>query len=459
MQRHLITLFALVALALPAAAQQQDTVRPPGIELITRYDPATRPVLSVRPFSGAAAVREAVDSATAIVTRDLEYSGRFTMLPAPAALAAGEVNYRQWNALRVVYVVTGEVVATAAGYELALAVHDVVYGRLRQALRLRLPAASAPGFRLAVHAASDEVVRIITGTPGIAATRIAFTRQNPRAGGESVTYDLLLVDSDGFGMRRLSGSSGLIYSPDWSPDGSRLLYTQNVGGWRLLERDMASGTTRTINVGAASSINTPTYAPDGRRIALSLWRDTDMELYQYDVAENCCLRRLTTSRLEDQSASYSPDGRRLVFMSSRLGNPHIYVMSADGGGAQLVSPFVRGQRGYYTSPDWSPTSSRIAFHGHWNSRGTYQIMLADADRPGAQIRQLTSEGANEDPSWAPDGRHLVYTHAGVRTGAAGLYVIDTETGTRRPLVTGSAGFRLADWSPLLLRASAIMVNP
>ena len=459
MRRHLITLLLFSSLALPVAAQQADAGRPAGIELITRYDPATRPVLSVRPFTGAAALRAAVDSVTRIVTRDLEYSGRFTMLPAPAALARGAVDYKQWNALRVVYVVTGEVTATAGGYELDLAVHDVVYGRLRQAVRLRLPAASAQDFRLSVHAASDEAVRMITGTPGIAATRIAFTRQNPRAGGASVTYDLLLVDSDGFGMRRLSGSSGLIYSPDWSPDGSRLLYTQNVGGWRLLERDMASGTSRRIDVGAASSINTPAYSPDGRRIVLSLWRETDMELYQYDLAGNCCLRRLTTSRLEDQSASYSPDGRRLVFMSSRLGNPHIYVMAAEGGGAQLVSPFVRGQRGYYTSPDWSPTGSRIAFHGHWNSRGTYQIMLADADRPGAQIRQLTSEGANEDPSWAPDGRHLVYTHAGVRSGAAGLYVIDTETGNRRPLVTGSAGFRLADWSPPLLRAATLIVNP
>jgi TolB protein len=146
-------------------------------------------------------------------------------------------------------------------------------------------------------------------------------------------------------------------------------------------------------------------------------------------------------------------------MSSRLGMPHIYVMPAAGGAAQLISPFVRGQRGYYTSPDWSPTGSRIAFHGHWNSRGTYQIMLADANRPGAQIRQLTSEGANEDPSWAPDGRHLVFTHAGVRGTSPGLYVIDTETGNRRPLLTGSDGYRLADWSPPLLRAAAIALNP
>jgi len=84
-------------------------------------------------------------------------------------------------------------------------------------------------------------------------------------------------------------------------------------------------------------------------------------------------------------------------------------------------------------------------------------MIADAARPGAQIRQLTSGGNNEDPSWAPDGRHLVYTHAGVRGSSPGLYVVDTGTGIRRALTTGSEGYRLADWSPVLLRASELEV--
>ena len=167
-----------------------------------------------------------------------------------------------------------------------------------------------------------------------------------------------------------------------------------------------------------------------------------------------CLRRLTSDRADDISPTYSRDGARIAFMSSRVGGmPHIFVMPVQGGAAMAISPYVYGQRGYYTSPDLSPTGSEVAFHGHWNSRGTYQIMVADASRTGGQVRQLTTEGANEDPSWGPDGRHLVYTHAGVRGSEPGLYVIDTATGTRRPLATGSAGMRLADWSPPLLRAA------
>ena len=457
MRRFLAAILTLSALAPPLRAQQQDTTRPPGIRLITRYDPATRPALALRPFTGAVPP-EVLDSLNTMVRRDLEYSDRFSLLETPAALATGEVDYRQWNALKVMYVVTGEVLPGEAGYELELAVHDVVYAKLKEGHRLRLPAESSPAFRLAVHAASDEVVRVITGRPGIAATRVAFTRQNARTAGQTGTYDLLVVDADGFAQRRLGGVAGLIFSPDWSPDGTRLLYTQNQGGWKLVERDVASGRQRTIDVGQANMVTTPEYSPDGKRVALAMWQNAGMGLFEYNLADGCCLRRLTQARGDDQSPTYSPDGTRLAFMGTRLGlMPHIYVMPAGGGQQQLVSPYVYGQRGYYTSPDWSPTSSEIAFHGHWNSRGTYQIMVADASRPGAQIRQLTSAGANEDPSWAPDGRHIVFTHSGVRGTSPGLYIIDTVTGSRRPLTTGSDGYRLADWSPVLLRAADLEV--
>jgi TolB protein len=132
-------------------------------------------------------------------------------------------------------------------------------------------------------------------------------------------------------------------------------------------------------------------------------------------------------------------------------------MAADGSSAPtLLSPFSQGSD--YTSPSWSPTGSRVAFHGRWNlrMRGSFQIMIADAARPGGQIEQITSRGNNEDPSWAPDGRNLVYTSVG--DGPAGLYVIDIETKNRRLLVSG-ANMRMAEWSPRLVRASDLVVRP
>jgi len=78
--------------------------------------------------------------------------------------------------------------------------------------------------------------------------------------------------------------------------------------------------------------------------------------------------------------------------------------------------------------------------------GSFQIAtLALRDR---SVRQHTSDGENEDPSWAPDSRHVVFSST--RTGARQLWIVDTESGRLRQL-TRAAGARLADWSPVLIR--------
>jgi TolB protein len=453
MHRKLTASFVLLAATAftpvaPAAAQDQ----PAGIRLGAPYN-VQRPLMAVRPFAGPAPIAEAVDSVSRIIQRDLRFSNRYNMLDAvPSNLASGTVDYRQWNALNVVYLVAGELSAGMRGYTLALTVHDVVYGRVISERSFSLPPATDPDFRMAVHAVSDEIVRWTLNQQGSAATRIALTRQN---GGGS--YDLLLVDSDGFAMRRVAGTGTQLYSPTWSPDGRRILYAINTDrGWQLVERDVQSGSQRAVSPGP-SQLYTPAYAPDGGRIALSAWRDDGAEIFEYELARQCCLRRLTgTGRTISMNPVYSPDGRQIAFNSDRAGNPAIYVMAADGSGSPtLLSPYSAGS--YYTSPAWAPTGSRVAFHGRWNAqmRGTFQIMVADANRPGGQIEQITARGNNEDPSWAPDGRHVVYTSVG--DGAAGLYIIDVETKTRR-LLAGGANLRMAEWSPPLVRAADLVVQ-
>jgi len=454
MHRKLVATLCLTAAAalVPAASPVHAQDQPAGIRLGAPYN-VQRPLLAVRPFAGAAQVAEAVDSVTQIIQRDLRFSNRYSILePIPQQLRApGAVEYAPWNAMNVVYLVAGEVTATARGYTLSVAVHDVVYSRLVQERRFSLPPASDPDFRMAVHAVSDEIVRWTLNQQGKAATRIVLTRQN---GGGS--YDLLMVDSDGFGMRRIAGTGTQLYSPAWSPDGRRILYAiNNERGWQLIERDVRSGSQRPVNPGG-QQLYTPAYAPDGRKIVLSAWRDDGAEIYEYDLAQQCCMRRLTgTNRTISMNPVFSADGSLIAFNSDRAGNPAIYVMPAAGGNPTLVSPFSSGS--YYTSPAWAPTGTRLAFHGVWNRqmRGAFQIMVGDAGRPGGQIEQVTSRGTNEDPSWAPDGRHLVYTSNG--DGPAGLYIIDVETKTRR-LLAGGGNLRMAEWSPPLLRASELVAQ-
>jgi TolB protein len=420
------------------AAQQNDVPR--GVTLGLIYQASPRDRIAVRPFSSTPGLAAAARDAQAIVAQDLDFSDRYEMVPVPSALGAGPVNYDAWNDLGLVYLVTGALEADGAGALLRITLHDVVYSRVREIRAFRMPMSDERGFRLAAHTASDEVVRWTTGEPGAATSRIAAVRK--RSNG----FELVLVDYDGASAAVVERSSGLLYSPAWSPDGSRLAYTMHGGrGWQLLERAPR---------GAATVLDdrpfliTPSYAPNGEEISFATALGDDVQIFRYNVRRQCCLSRQVAGPRDDLSPTWAPDGRRIAFQSNRLVQPHIFVADADGRNAELLSPYVYDEPGYYTSPDWSPTGSLVAFHGR--SRGEFQVMIADADAPGRTVRQITSDGVSEDPSWAPDGRHIVF--AGRRGGRAGLYVIDSVTGRIRTLLEGE-GYQLPDWSPSLASAS------
>jgi TolB protein len=446
MRRSIVAALTFTLCAGPALAQQDTTRLPTGVELSTRYSVRQQVGLAVRPFDGPPALAAVTTQIRDIVQRDLDFSDRFNMVPTPERLASGPVAYDLWLSLGAVWLVSAQLGLVPDGYRVDVTLHDVAYGRAREQRAFTIPITTAPSFRMSVHAMSDEIVRWVTGTPGAAATQIVFTRQNP--GGSS---DLLIVNADGENLRRIVGAPGTIYSPAFSPDGRRLLYTvmTDVPDYQLIERDLTTGASRELH--RAGLIYPATYSPDGSRIVFSVLMNNSTVLHEYDAARRCCVRALTQAvRGRDELApSFSPNGDRIAFLSNRLGSAHIFVMPASGGGATALSPFVQGEGAEFHAPDWSPTGSQVVFHGR--SRGKYQIMLGDASRPGSAVQQLTTGGQNEDPSFAPDGRHVVFTaREGLGGGAPGLYVIDIVTGRTRLLLSGNR-LRMADWSPALLR--------
>lgn len=429
---------------LPAAAwgQVRDTV--PGVELGIVYETLAQPSLVVKPFLGQGAVGASEARAIeAILARDLRFSSRFSVMDSlPAALAGGEgIDYALFDDLGAVWVVTGAVESTGAGgYSLAIELHDVVYRQRKQSGRFPIPPLTDPGFRMAVHRASDEVVLWASGERGIAATRIAFSLER------NGSTELWSVDSDGEGLRRMTNHESLILSPAWHPSGRRIAFSSfRSGEQRIHELDLVSGRERVLELNRAGQHMTPAYSPDGATLAFSILGGDRSGIFTYNVERDCCLSFLQGGRWNDLSPTWSPDGRRIAFNSNRLGvgSPQIYVMPASGGSADLVSPYRFGQEGWYTSPDWAPSGERVAFHGRI-ARGRYHILVAEVGGRGNRIAQLTFEGNNEDPTWAPDARHIAFV--GERSYGFGLYVVDTVTGATRPVLLGMKP-KVPQWSP------------
>lgn len=418
--------------------QAQDT---PGVRLEVTYRADYQPGLVVLPLAASGGADRAASSIRGIIQQDLDYSDRFEIRDNISGIRAGDpVNVRLWKERGADWVLDGGVAPRAGGLTLRLVLHDAVYGQVRGEHAFDLPPAGDPGFRMAVHAAADEVVRWATGDPGSAATRIAFVMQGR---GSKEVY---VVDSDGENLQRLTSDGSIALSPAWSPDGRRIAFTSYRSGIpALYERDLATNRDRLISDRDGINI-TPAYAPDGRTLAFAASFDGNTELVTYDRERGCCLQRQTRGRRFDSlSPSYSPDGRQLAFVSNRLGEPHIYVMSP-GGEPRLLSDYAYGQRGYNTSPEWSPRGNNIAYHTRIG--GVPQLMVVSAN--GGRPRLLTNESANEDPSWAPNGRHVVFSSPNRNGG--GLFVLDTVSGRVRPLLRGR-GYGLPAWSPALVRAS------
>lgn len=423
MRRVLLTLAALAAGAGALAAQDAGRASD-AIRIGITYRPGTRPGLVVAPGPG-------LDSVRAIIARDLDFSDRFQMIEvgpdasAAARTTGGPLNYGLYRTFGADQAV--EIVPAGSGVTVRL--HDLAASRIRNQQTYALPSPGDPGFRLAVHRIADEVTRWAGGTDGYAASRILYL-----AGGR-----IYRIDSDGADDAGVSPSGETVFSPVWSPDGSRIAYTR-LDRWSISVMDLASRAVSTVPGTDNGQNITPTFSPDGRTLAYAHMDASGTNIFAADIAQRCCVQRLTVGRFADNlSPTYSPDGRRVAFVSTRAGPPQIYVMGADGTDQELLASFDFGSTGPSNAPEWSPDGASVVFHREVSR--SPQIFILDV--ASQRVKQLTSVGRNEDPTWAPDGRHVAFISD--RTGRRQIWIVDTETGRVRQLSTAGAA-RLPSWS-------------
>ena len=450
---------AMATSAAPAAVAAQEEGDIPGVALTLLYGDLYIPPLAILPFSTTGDSPEMGARIQAIMSRDLDFSDRFVIVDSLPAMWSDEgVQYGFWDQYGVDWVLTGEVERVAGARYLSVELHDIVTAGLRARGRFPLPPPDDDDFRMAVHRVSDEVVRWATGDSGMAATRILFSMM---PFGDTIGKAVYVVDSDGQNRRRLTWDGSIAISPAWSPDGSRIMYTSYKSGFpRIYELNIEQGTERVIEPGRAGQHFMPVYHPDGAAMAFTIMGRNGGAgaIFSYNLRDNCCLRELAGGRIENVQPTYSHDGRYLAFVSNRLGSttPHVYTMPSDGGTAVRLSPVTYRERrgGYFTDPDWSPVSGNVAFVGRIVGRGEfdrYNIFVADVEQGDKRVIQLTREGSSQDPSWAPDGRHIVY--AGERSYGFGIFVVDTATGRTR-ILAPNVSAQDTDWSPSLGRAGA-----
>ncbi len=308
-----------------------------------------------------------------------------------------------------------------------LAVRGEAYAAAeRRALLSRSYAAAAAEARRLAHRVADDVVLALTGVKGMASARVLLV------GSRTGHKEVYLCDADGYGLRQLTSDGTISQSPKWASDGQRFVYTSFRSQFPdVYLVDLRSGDRRCIarfpglNSSAALS-------PDGRDVALILSRDGNPELYVMALTGGRLTRLTRTPRAAEASPSWSPDGRQIAFVSDVSGAPQVYLLDRAGGAPRRLTS--RGAQN--VDPDWG-TRGWLVCSSLWG--GQYQLSVIHPET--REVRAVTPPDANyEDPSWLPDGRHVLCMRS--QQYRSRIFVVDTQGGTCHPLLPES---ETGDW--------------
>lgn len=403
---------------------------------ITKYKEGALPIAIV-PFGFTGAGAPPPHDIAAIVSADLERSGRFAPI-APADLPSrpselAQVDFADWRLLRTTHIVVGRARAVPGGqYAVEFWLVDV-FGGKHVAFG---PVSTSPGdVRRTAHQIADEVYERLTGERGAFDTRIVYVAEHGR--GDGRRYELRVADSDGYGERPVVQSHAPIMSPAWSPDGQQVAYVSfEAKRAEIFVQDVSSGKRR--RVASYPGINgAPAFSPDGRALALTLSKDGNPEIYVLDLASGL-LRRLTADSAIDTEPSWSPDGASLAFTSDRGGSPQIYRVPADGTARPERITF---EGAYNARPRFSPDGRSMAMvHGN---AGIFRIAVLDLDSRALQV--ITDTYLDESPSFAPNGSMILYATSTAQGSA--LAAVSTDGAFQQTLVERRGSAREPAWSP------------
>ena len=379
-----------------------------------------------------------------VIAANLERSGLFRPIDQGAYIQSAadmqvQPRFVDWRQINAQALVTGRVEHEADGrIRVEFRLWDVFAEEQMTGFVYRT---TPTNWRRIAHIISDAIYKRLTGESGYFDTRIVYISESGPANRR--IKRLAIMDQDGSNHRFLTQGRELVLTPRFSPTRQEITYLSYYQDKpRVYVYNIDTGQQEVLGEFPGMTF-APRFSPDGNKVIMSLARDGNSEVYTMDLRTRA-VRRLTSHPAIDTSPCYSPDGERIVFNSDRGGSQQLYVMNADGGEVRRIS-FGKGR---YATPVWSPRGDLIAFTKMHRGRFFIGVMRPD----GSGERLLSESFLDEGPTWAPNGRVLMFFRQSPgdlqgRGGSTRLWSIDLTGYNERQIVTPVDASDPA-WSPI-----------